>query len=37
MGPTKNNLIIDAGSVIVKNIPSESEVIGNPTKIIKYI
>lgn len=32
-----NNVMIGAGSVITKDIPSDVVVAGNPAKIIKYI
>jgi putative colanic acid biosynthesis acetyltransferase WcaB len=32
-----DNVIIGAGSVVVKNIPSNCVVVGNPAKIIKYL
>lgn len=31
-----NNVTIGAGSVVVKNIPDNAVVVGNPAKIIKY-
>lgn len=32
-----NNSIIAAGSVVVKNVPSNVVVAGNPAKVIKYL
>ncbi|MBQ9674337.1 MAG: serine acetyltransferase [Bacteroidaceae bacterium] len=32
-----NNVIIGAGSVIVKDVPDNTIVVGNPARIIKYI
>ena len=32
-----NNVIIGAGSVVVKDVPDNCVVAGNPAKIIKYI
>ncbi|HEY4874763.1 MAG TPA: hypothetical protein VIH86_04270 [Puia sp.] len=32
-----NNVIIGAGSIVIKDIPSNAIVAGNPAKIIKYI
>ncbi|MGL5642199.1 MAG: DapH/DapD/GlmU-related protein [Paraclostridium sp.] len=32
-----NNVVVASGSVVVKNIPDNSVVAGNPAKIIKMI
>lgn len=32
-----NNVIVGAGSVVVKDIPDNCVVAGNPAKIIKYL
>lgn len=32
-----DNVIVGAGSVVVKDVPSNCVVAGNPAKIIKYI
>lgn len=39
MGPVKigNNVIIGAGSVVTKDIPDNSVVVGNPAKVIKTL
>lgn len=31
-----NNVIIGAGSVVVKDVPDNAVVVGNPARIIKY-
>ncbi|MGN0282525.1 MAG: hypothetical protein ACI4B3_09525 [Prevotella sp.] len=31
-----NNVIIGAGSVVVKDVPDNAVVVGNPTRVIKY-
>ena len=32
-----NNVIVGAGAVVVKDIPDNAVVVGNPAKIIKYV
>lgn len=32
-----NNVIVGAGSVVVKDVPDNCIVAGNPAKIIRYI
>lgn len=32
-----NNVVIGAGSVVTKNVPDNTVVVGNPAKVIKYL
>ena len=32
-----NNVIVGAGSVVVKDVPNNCVVVGNPARVIKYI
>lgn len=32
-----NNVTVGAGSVVVKDVPDNCVIVGNPAKIIKYL
>jgi len=33
----RNNVTIGAGSVVIKDVPDNAVVVGNPARVIRYI